>query len=52
VLSSASQNGKLVSLSKDEVKQLNELHLQEGKSQRLIKPKWGVDLGFEGWGAN
>ncbi|CBQ67811.1 probable GCY1-galactose-induced protein of aldo/keto reductase family [Sporisorium reilianum SRZ2] len=39
-------NGKLIVLSDDEMLQLNELHKQEGKSIRLVKPNWGVDLGW------
>lgn len=39
-------NGKLITLSNEEMLQLNELHKQEGKAVRLVKPNWGVDLGW------
>ncbi|PWN53672.1 putative GCY1-galactose-induced protein of aldo/keto reductase family [Violaceomyces palustris] len=42
-------NGRLVALTKDEMKSLDELHLQDGKHKRLIKPNWGVDLEFPLW---
>ncbi|CCF54161.1 hypothetical protein NDA11_001703 [Ustilago hordei] len=37
-------NGKLITLSDDEMLKLNELHKQAGKAVRLVKPNWGVDL--------
>ncbi|SPC65494.1 probable GCY1 - galactose-induced protein of aldo/keto reductase family [Ustilago sp. UG-2017b] len=37
-------NGKLITLSDDEMLKLNELHKQAGKAVRLVKPSWGVDL--------
>ncbi|KAN0062250.1 hypothetical protein ACQY0O_005431 [Thecaphora frezii] len=40
-------NGKLLTLSEDEMLQLNELHQQPGKAVRLISPAWGVDLEFD-----
>ena len=36
-------NGKLIELSDDEMKTINELHRQEGKHQRLIKPAVRID---------
>lgn len=37
-------NGKLIVLSDDEMLQLNELHKQEGKSIRLVKPNVSIFL--------
>ena len=42
-------NGKLVGLSKEEMKRLDELSQEEGKTKRFIKPDWGFDLKFDNW---
>ncbi|KAJ9476744.1 Glycerol 2-dehydrogenase (NADP(+)) [Pseudozyma hubeiensis] len=39
-------NSQLIVLSDEDMLQLNELHKQEGKAVRLVKPNWGVDLGW------
>ncbi|UZJ52072.1 hypothetical protein CBS101457_001392 [Exobasidium rhododendri] len=42
-------NGKLVELSEEDMKTINELYQKDGHHQRFIKPKWGLDLKFELW---
>lgn len=39
-------NGKLIELSDAEMLQLNELHKQDGKAVRLVKPNVSI-IGFE-----
>jgi glycerol 2-dehydrogenase (NADP+) len=41
-------NMKIIDLSDDEMKTLNEL-AASGKQHRFVKPDWGVDLGFKDW---
>ncbi|KAK4047996.1 hypothetical protein OIV83_005030 [Microbotryomycetes sp. JL201] len=40
-------NLKIVSLDKDDMHELNNLHKQTTK--RFVKPNWGVDLKFDNW---
>lgn len=43
-------NAKLVQLSAEEMKEIDELSSQEGKKKRFIKPTWGgYDLKFDDW---
>ena len=44
-----SSNAKPASLSAEDVKKLDDLAGPGGKQNRLIRPPWGVVLGFEDW---
>lgn len=39
----------LVKLDEEDLKTLNDLHKNEGKTQRFVKPEWNTDLKFANW---
>lgn len=44
------ENSKVVELTSEEIKSLDDVHVKEGK-MRIAKPAWGIDLKFPDWNA-